>query len=68
MYKAVGRVIKTGQPIEIVAKGKRLKLSLDEDTNIFSKLVPHNIIVGDPEELVDLHVSQWHEEKNLSLS
>lgn len=39
-------------------KKKGIKSKLD-------KLRPHNTIIGDPDELIDLKVYEWNEEKNL---
>ena len=39
-------------------KQKRIKNKLD-------KLRPHNTIIGDPDELIDLKIYEWNEEKNL---
>jgi len=34
--------------------------------NKMNRLRPHNSIIGDPDELIDLKVYEWNEEKNLS--
>ncbi len=33
--------------------------------NKLDRLRPHNTIIGDPDELIDLKVYEWNEEKNL---
>lgn len=33
--------------------------------NKLSKLKPHNVIIGDPEELVSLKLAEWNEVDNL---
>lgn len=72
LYNTIDRVIETGVPVVVERKGKKVKIVAaqpGEKVDIFkklSKLKPHNnAIVGDPEELVDLKVWEWHEEKNL---
>ena len=56
LFVLVDQVIKTGTPIEIERDDHRLKIVLDEKKNKLDNLIPHNAIVGDPEELVELKV------------
>ena len=65
LFKVVDQIIKTGNPVEIERKGQRLKIVLEEKRSKLDNLKPHDCIVGDPDELVDLKVSEWHEENNL---
>lgn len=72
IYNTIDRVIETGVPVVVERKGKKVKIVPETEhvsENIFkklSRLKPHNnAIVGDPEDLVDLKVWEWHEEKNL---
>ncbi|MBW1925138.1 MAG: type II toxin-antitoxin system Phd/YefM family antitoxin [Deltaproteobacteria bacterium] len=65
LFKAVDEVIRTGIPLEIERKGHRLKIVLVERGKKLENLKPHDCIVGDPDELVDLKVGAWQGERNL---
>ena len=64
LYKIIDKVVASGVPQQFVRKGKKLKIVLDEKTDKFAKLVPHDAIVGDPEDLVTAKPYKWTEEKN----
>lgn len=61
IIRLMDKVIKTGNPVEIERKGKRLLISLAKPPSRFECLEDHSdFIVGDPEDLV--HVdwsSHW---------
>ncbi len=65
LFKVVDQVIATGIPIEIKRNGHIVKIVLDDKKSKLGNLVKHDCIVGDPEELIDLHLQQWSEESNL---
>ncbi len=65
LFKVVDEVIKTGIPAEIERKGHRLKIVTEEKKSKLDNLKPHDCIVGDPDELVDLKVAEWSEASNL---
>lgn len=65
LFKAVDQVIETGVPLEIERNGHILKLVLDEKKSKLANLKVHDCIVGDPDDLVDLSVNEWHEASNL---
>ena len=65
LFKLVDGIIKTGNPVEIERNGHRLKIVLEEKKSKLDNLKPHDCIVGNPDELIDLKVSEWHEAKNL---
>jgi hypothetical protein len=65
LFKVVDQIIKTGNPVEIERKGQRLKIVLEEKKSKLDNLKPHDCIVGDPDDLVHLKVSEWHEKNNL---
>lgn len=65
LFKVVDQVIATGVPAEINRKGHMVKIVLNTKKNKLDNLVPHDCIVGDPEELVNLSLNEWNEEKNL---
>ena len=61
LFKVVDGVIATGIPVEIERNGHRIKIVLDEPPRRLASLKKRDCIVGDPEELVDLHVAEWDE-------
>ncbi len=64
LYKTLDRVLLTGEPVEIVRNGRTLRLTVDpvvRKGSIFDRLVKHDYIVGDPEDLV--HIDWSHEWK-----
>jgi hypothetical protein len=65
LYKSLDAVVATGEPIAIERKGRKLLVVEADKADLFSRLVPRDSIVGDPDELVDLKVWEWNEEKNL---
>ncbi len=65
LFKVVDQVIATGVPAEINRKGYIVKIVLDTKKSKLENLVSHDCIVGDPEELVNLSLHEWDEEKNL---
>lgn len=65
LYKSLDEVATTGVPLEISSKGKWFELTPKKKVSKLARLKPHNSIVSDPDELVDLKVWEWTEEKNL---
>ncbi len=65
LFNVVDQVIATGIPTEIKRNGHIVKIVLVEKKSKLDNLVKHNCIVGDPEELVDLSLHKWNEEKLL---
>lgn len=65
LFKVIDQVIETGIPIEIERRGYRLKIVLEEKRSKLDNLKPHHTIVGDPEELVELKVGEWHDTEML---
>ena len=65
LFKVVDQVISTGVPVEINRKGHVLKIVLDTKKSKLENLVQHDCIVGDPEDLVNLPLHKWDEERNL---
>jgi hypothetical protein len=63
IYKILDQVAETGIPVEIIRKGKCIKIVADAPTEIkgskLSRLVKHNVMKCEPEEIV--HVD-WSEE------
>lgn len=65
LFKVVDGIIETGIPVEIERKGKRLKIVMVEKKRKIENLKKRNCIIGDPDDLIDLKVSEWNEEINL---
>lgn len=65
LFKVVDGVIKTGIPAEIERNGHRLKIVLEEKRSKLDNLKPHDCIIGDPDDLVDLKVAEWGEANKL---
>ena len=64
LFSIIDHIIQSGLPVEILKNGHKLKLILDEPVGRNKNLKTHNIIVGDPEELVGL---SFETEVNLDL-
>ena len=65
LFKIVDQVIATGVPVEIKRNGHVLKLVLEEKKSKLANLSPNDCIVGDPDELIDISASEWHEKNNI---
>jgi len=65
LFKVVDEVIKTGTPAEIERNGHKLFIVLEEKKRKLDNLKPHDCIVGNPDELVSLKVTEWSETNNL---
>jgi len=65
LFKVVDEVIKTGIPAEIERNGHRLKIVLEEKKSKLDNLKPHDCIIGNPDDLVDLKVAEWGEASKL---
>ncbi len=65
IFQLLDKVIKTGVPVEIERKGKRLLISPAEKRRDLDSLEEHpEFIVGNPDDLVDI---SWEKEVNLDL-
>jgi len=61
IYRLLDQVLETGQPIEIVRKGKLLKIISMEKRNKLDNLVKHSCLNGDLESIVHLDwTEEWH--------
>lgn len=55
IYRLLDQVLETGEPLEISRKGRTLRLVADEPVSRFDVMRTNvHVIVGDPEDLVDL--------------
>jgi len=52
IYRILDEVVKTGKPLELNRKGSRLAI-VPLDKKKLDNLVKHNVVVGDPQELVE---------------
>ena len=66
LYQVVDRVLETGIPAEIERKGQKLLIvPVGRPRSRLRNLKKRNGIVGDPNELADIEVGEWHELRNL---
>ena len=65
LFKVVDQVIKTGNTQLIERKGHRLKIVLEGKKSKLDNLKPHDCIVGNPDDLVQIKVSEWRETDKL---
>lgn len=65
LFQIVDKVIETGNPVELERKGHRLKIVMEAKKSKLENLKPHDCIVGNPDELIDLKVAEWHEARKL---
>jgi len=65
LFKIVDQIIRTGNPVFLERKGQRLKIVLEEKKSKLDNLKPHDCITGDPDDLVQLKVGEWHETNHL---
>ncbi len=54
IYNLLDKVIENNIPIEINRKGKKLKIISTEKIDKFKNLKRRNLIIGDPEDLVNI--------------
>lgn len=59
IYRLLDQVLDTGEPLEIVRKGRRLRLVPDEPVDRLDRIVGNpDTIVGDPDEFVSIDGSR----------
>jgi hypothetical protein len=64
IYNILDQSLKTGVPVEVVRKGKILKIVPESKPSKLSRLKKRNAIVGDPEDLVHMDwLHEWSEMK-----
>jgi prevent-host-death family protein len=63
LYHILDSVIDTGIPVEIVRKGRLLRITPEERIPKWDRLEKHEVINGDPDDLVDIDWSgEWRGE------
>jgi prevent-host-death family protein len=64
IYNILDETLKTGVPVEVVRKGRVLKIVPETKPDKLSRLKKRDYIVGDPEDLVHIDwLSEWSEMK-----
>jgi len=64
IYNILDESLKTGVPVEVVRKGRVLKIVPETKLSKLSRLKKRDYIVGDPEDLVHMDWSrEWGEMK-----
>lgn len=61
IYRIIDRVVRTGQPVEVTHKGRKVRIVPVGPRSRLDNLTPHpDDIVGDPEDLVHVDWSgEW---------
>ncbi len=64
IYGILDQALETGVPVEVVRKGKILKIVPETKPDKLSRLKKRNYLVGDPEDIVHMDwLSEWSELK-----
>lgn len=64
IYGILDQVLETGTPVEVIRKGKVLKIVPEQQPDKLSRLKKRNYLVGDPEDIVHMDwSSEWTEPK-----
>lgn len=68
IYRLIDHVLVTGEPLEIVRKGRRLRLVAEEPVDRVARIQGiRGLIQGDPEDLVELDWSaEWDDERAMN--
>jgi antitoxin (DNA-binding transcriptional repressor) of toxin-antitoxin stability system len=62
IYGILDQVLETGTPVEVIRKGKVLKIVPEQKPDKLSRLKKRNYLVGDPEDIVHMDwSSEWTE-------
>ncbi len=60
LYNLLDQVLETGEALEIERKGRILRIVADPPRPRTANLVPHDYIVGDPDDIVHMDwSSEW---------
>lgn len=65
IFQLADQVLETGEPVVIERNGRHLLLTPEKPKLEWNKLPRRNAIIGNPEELAELNVCEWHEMENL---
>ena len=62
IYRILDRVLETGQAVEVIRRGQKLKIVPEKPRSKLDNLKPREYLVADPEELVHIDWSEeWQE-------
>ena len=59
LYNILDSVVDTGVPVEIERRGRLLRIVAEEQGSKWDRLTAHQVVVGDPDDLV--HIDWSHE-------
>lgn len=66
IYGILDQVLETGQPVEVIRRGRVLKIVPEQKPDKLSRLKKRDYLIGDPEDIVHMDwSSEWDELKNL---
>jgi len=65
LYKILDRVLEKNEEVLVRRKGRLLRIKSEKPLGRFDRLEPHDVIIGDPDDLVSLKVAEWDEGKIL---
>jgi prevent-host-death family protein len=61
LYNILDSVVDTGVPVEIERKGRLLRIVAEQPGTKWDRLTAHQVVVGDPDDLVHIDwSSEWH--------
>ena len=64
IYSILDQVLATGEPVEIIRKGNKLRIVPEQKPSKLSRLKKRSCVVGDPDSIVHLDWSkEWSELK-----
>lgn len=59
IYRILDQVLRTGEPVEVVRRGRLIRIAPADHETVLDRLPRRDAIVGEPEDLVHL---DWSEE------
>ena len=59
IYRILDEVLRTGNPVEVVRRGRVIRIAPGDSQPTLDRLQKRSVIVGDPEDLVHL---DWSDE------
>lgn len=65
LFQIADAALKSGEPVPLERNGQRLWLVPERTESRIGRLPVLDIIVGNPDDLATLNVSEWNETKNL---
>lgn len=68
VYRLLDEVLRTGEPLEIERKGRRLRIVPEDTPSRLGRIQTRpDLIIGDPEDLVTIEWSgEWDESRTLT--